>query len=161
MSWYFTDEEESYLKDNYTTKTLYQMSLYLQRPRSSVGYHLQTVLQLKVPAAVILDNRKQRKEAADKKHADHQAEKQLLKALKKQHPAVKKVMIKTSPAKKLPAVVRTYKIDKPIKKPQPAAIKIPCTTGLIPQRVDHKTVLYLKPGADVTCILKQYQKKII
>jgi hypothetical protein len=140
MSWYFTDEEESYLKDNYTTKTLYQMSLYLQRPRSSVGYHLQTVLQLKVPAAVILDNRKQRKEAADKKHADHQAEKQLLKALKKQHPAVKKVMIK---------------------KPQPAAIKIPCTTGLIPQRVDHKTVLYLKPGADVTCILKQYQKKII
>jgi hypothetical protein len=159
MSWYFTKEEENYLQANYTTKTLYQMSLHLKRPRSSVGYHLQTVLKLKVPDEVIINNRKERKDAADKKHAERQAEKELLKAVKKQRPVLKKSRNNKTAAIKLPPAIRVYLINRPAKKPQPTAMKIPCTTGLIPLRVDHRTVLYLKPGANTAAILKQYQKK--
>jgi hypothetical protein len=38
-------------------------------------------------------------------------------------------------------------------------IIIPDTSKLIPLRIDRKTILYIKPGADVEAILKMYQKK--
>ena len=160
MSWYFTNEEENYLKEHYTIETLYQMAKHLKRPKSSVGYHLQTVLQLKVPADVLINNRKERKEKAINKHDILKSEKLLLKALKKKKPSIKSITIKKIGPVKFISATHPNSPNESSRKPKTEAIKIPATTGLIPLRVDHRTIIYVKPGADANEILKQYQKKV-
>jgi hypothetical protein len=61
--------------------------------------------------------------------------------------------------KKLRSVSRRDEISWSKKILAKHSIVIPDSSKLIPLRVDHKTILYVKPGADVEAILKMYQKK--
>jgi hypothetical protein len=195
MSWHFTEEERAYLRANYQTQTMFQMSKHINRHKSSVSYQLQTVLKLKVPEEVIIKNRQERKEIADakakqryelklpniiarkdaeqirqKKLADREQRRlqrlekrkqleqmDLMKPGRKKIVKIQKLTVKV---KKVQAVVQkaiTRRVDK---KPPPAQkLRIADFTSLLPVRIDHKTIVYVKPGADVAAILKQYQNK--
>lgn len=149
MSWYFTETERQYLRDNYTTQTIYQMAKALGRGKSSVGYQLQTVLQLKIPAELYAKNKELKKEAA----ITRKAEKKLIACNKRKLIYFKKLVKK--PHQKNP--VKTKKeinwCKKTLKQP---AIKIPDSSNLIAVRINHKTTLFIKPGADIQAIKRLY-----
>jgi hypothetical protein len=65
-------------------------------------------------------------------------------------------------------VIRSSKIKEPEKKQMPYRVykTLPAErrlhigdfTSLIPVRIDHRTTVYVKPGADIQAIIKRYQK---
>jgi hypothetical protein len=141
MSWHFTESEKEYMRTHYQTETMYQMAKHLNRQKSSVAYHLVKILKLKVPDQVHAQNKASRKAAA----------------IEKQN---KNSKVKIQKSKPIQAPVQKQIKRRVDKKPLPTPkLRIANFTSLIPLRINHKTTLYVKPGADIQRILKQYQRQ--